>query len=245
MSHPAQQAAPAVPAVPASPDAAPAIARQPGRPSAVAVGDNTIPLDQLPHTAQEVRGLRERRSILADQLTRATNRREEMVRQLNQDPRLLPAEARQGVQQRLDLLDQRILQLERDQMQTERLLSNTPADVLGRMQAEDRQQSDRVDQDEATAMVFAAFGFGILLTLVVGRVRRRMARRRAAKLGLAGAAGATSTAVAAAADERIDRLAQAVDAIAEEVERIGEGQRFVTQLLASRPEPVRVEAERR
>lgn len=37
-----------------------------------------------------------------------------------------------------------------------------------------------------------------------------------------------------AADERLDRLEQAVDAIAVEVERISEGQRFVTKLLTDR-----------
>jgi hypothetical protein len=37
---------------------------------------------------------------------------------------------------------------------------------------------------------------------------------------------------------RLERLEQAVDAIAIEVERISEGQRFVTRILAERPEPV-------
>jgi small-conductance mechanosensitive channel len=36
---------------------------------------------------------------------------------------------------------------------------------------------------------------------------------------------------------RLERLEQAVDAIAIEVERISEGQRFVTRILAERPEP--------
>lgn len=47
-------------------------------------------------------------------------------------------------------------------------------------------------------------------------------------------------------DERFTRLEQAVDAVAIEVERISEGQRFVTRLLAERNgalEPVRA-AER-
>jgi hypothetical protein len=35
-------------------------------------------------------------------------------------------------------------------------------------------------------------------------------------------------------DERMSRLEQAIDAIAVELERIGEGQRFVTKLLAER-----------
>jgi hypothetical protein len=37
---------------------------------------------------------------------------------------------------------------------------------------------------------------------------------------------------------RLERIEQAVDAIAVEMERIGEGQRFVTKLLAERPTPI-------
>jgi hypothetical protein len=37
---------------------------------------------------------------------------------------------------------------------------------------------------------------------------------------------------------RLERIEQAVDAIALEMERIGEGQRFVTKLLAERPSPI-------
>ncbi len=36
-------------------------------------------------------------------------------------------------------------------------------------------------------------------------------------------------------EARLDRIEQAVDTIAIEMERIGEGQRFVTKLLAERP----------
>ncbi len=41
-------------------------------------------------------------------------------------------------------------------------------------------------------------------------------------------------AVSSASDERIARIEQAVDAIAIEVERISEGQRFTTKLLSDR-----------
>jgi hypothetical protein len=66
----------------------------------------------------------------------------------------------------------------------------------------------------------------VLLPLSVG-FARRMWRRSAA-------------AVAALPHELMDRLArldQAVDSIAVEVERIGEGQRFVTRLMGERPAP--------
>ena len=42
------------------------------------------------------------------------------------------------------------------------------------------------------------------------------------------------TAGASLADTRLDRLEHAIEAIAVEVERIGEGQRFVTKVLADR-----------
>jgi hypothetical protein len=38
-------------------------------------------------------------------------------------------------------------------------------------------------------------------------------------------------------EARLERIEQAVDTIAIEMERIGEGQRFVTKLLAERPSP--------
>ncbi len=38
-------------------------------------------------------------------------------------------------------------------------------------------------------------------------------------------------------DERLARLEQAVEAVAVEMERVGEGQRFVTKLLAERASP--------
>jgi len=39
-------------------------------------------------------------------------------------------------------------------------------------------------------------------------------------------------------EARLERIEQAVDAIALEMERVGEGQRFVTKLLAERPAPL-------
>jgi hypothetical protein len=38
-------------------------------------------------------------------------------------------------------------------------------------------------------------------------------------------------------EARLDRIEQAVETIAIEMERVGEGQRFVTKLLAERPAP--------
>lgn len=225
---PAQPPEPPPPELPAPAEPAPPSAS----PTAVTVEGATIPLQGLPRTAQELRGLRERREILRDQLERATNRRENLVAELNSnregDQPLAP-EARAGIEQRLKLVDERILQLERDQALTERLLSNAPPAVLAQAAVEERNERDSMSEDDAAAIAFSTFGAGVLLTLIIGRIRRGFARRRG------GVVAATTNALPAD-DPRIDRLTQTMDAIAEEVERIGEGQRFVTQLLAARRE---------
>jgi len=69
--------------------------------------------------------------------------------------------------------------------------------------------------------------------------RRKWERRLLEHAGLAGLAppSAALTSVSPAPrerDERLERLEQAVDAIAVEMERVGEGQRFMTRLLAER-----------
>jgi hypothetical protein len=85
-----------------------------------------------------------------------------------------------------------------------------------------------VHEDEAAGIAFGTFGAGIVLAMLVGRFRRRRSKTPPA--------AAQAAAMRLGDDPRIEQLTQTVEAIAEEVERIGEGQRFVTQLLASRPE---------
>jgi len=229
---PATPGAPDIPSIPPIPPIppVPSIPPTPGVPSVV-LPNGEVLLGGLPRSAEELDGLRARREILRDQLERATNRRERLVSQLEAAP---SSEARAGLQQRLQELDQRIMQIERDQGLTERLISNAPASVLAETQTA-RRESGSVGEDEMVAASTAAFGAGVLLTILLGRLRRRMAARR----------GATRTPIAAAEQERYDRLTQAVDAIALEVERIGEGQRFVTQLLSERREAPVLQEPRR
>ncbi len=72
------------------------------------------------------------------------------------------------------------------------------------------------------AAVFAATVLTIFGGIVISiRLIRRPPRQQAPQMS-------------AVTDERIARIEQAVDAIAIEVERIAEGQRFTTKLLAER-----------
>jgi len=186
--------------------------------------DVTVPLGParpdvvlgLPGSVEQVQGLRERRDILRDQLERATNRRENLLQEL----RTVSADGRQGVVDRLKLIDERILQLERDQALTERQLSNAPPELLA--QVEQREPAHTgPSEDDVVGVGFGGFFLGLLVMLLATRIRRwrRGGERPTPRPEVA-------------PDPRIERLTQAVDAIAVEVERIGEGQRFVTQLLA-------------
>ena len=71
---------------------------------------------------------------------------------------------------------------------------------------------------QIAVVVVATFASFAVIGVAVHAYLRR-ARRQA------------SPALAPAADERLQRLEQAVDAIAIEIERVSEGQRFVTKLL--------------
>ncbi|HET9799674.1 MAG TPA: hypothetical protein VFP90_16875 [Gemmatimonadaceae bacterium] len=68
-------------------------------------------------------------------------------------------------------------------------------------------------------------GIGVAVHAYIRRVRRHDRRIGGAEAALA------------LPDERLERIEQAVDAIAIEVERIAEGQRFLTKLQADRSEP--------
>jgi hypothetical protein len=84
-------------------------------------------------------------------------------------------------------------------------------------------------EDFAIAAVFAVTGWMLRTWLTH---RERMKELSMAKLGLG------------ASEQRLARVEHAVEAIAIEVERIGEGQRYVTTLLDERAQPALLAAAR-
>ena len=84
-----------------------------------------------------------------------------------------------------------------------------------------------IDGDDVTA-IFIVFMLAVLMPISLG-ITRRLWRR--------GSRSDTPRADETIAP-RLDRLEQAVDAVAIEIERISESQRFVTRILAERPRPV-------
>jgi hypothetical protein len=139
------------------------------------------------------------------------------------------AEQLQGMRVRAEEIQN---QLEQDLTTTNRLVTAATPEAHAQWQAQEHAREARRGDDDEAEMFFVGGGAGILLALFAVAVRRRFRRGRDVR-----PPGGT---VSTADDPRIDRLGQAVDAIALEVERIGEGQRFVTQLLAEERDPRRL-----
>jgi hypothetical protein len=81
-----------------------------------------------------------------------------------------------------------------------------------------------IDSDAITGIT-VTFILAVLMPIAIGMTRRMW--RRPLKENTAALVDTISP--------RLDRLEQAVDAIAIEVERIAEGQRFVTKVMMERP----------
>jgi len=97
---------------------------------------------------------------------------------------------------------------------------------------------DRPDfvRNDAPPMPVIVMGFIVVMSMLVPisvAIAKRIARR--------GGRGPTGTTMSPDLDDRLTRLEQAMDAVAVEVERVGEGQRYMTRVLGSgAAEPIAV-----
>lgn len=174
----------------------------------------TVAPPARPLTPAEVAAVRARRSELSSQLTSAAGRRDEIAQQLE---RASPA-SRPGLQDRLDVLDKRIVQLESDIAETGRLL--TSPQYTSTTEAPKNFMGLSPGQTTGVSIVFTIF---VLFPLAIS-LARLMWRK--------GTSHGPPIPDAAEAARRLAGLEQAVDAIAVEIERVSEGQRFVTKIFA-------------
>ena len=166
-----------------------------------------------PRTAAEVDALRATRSELSTQLNSATGRRRDVAIQL-----LTASNAEKpGLEQRLAVLDNRIAQLELDIAESGRQLTSSGALIAG-TEAPRFQGLLSSGQVTGISIVFTIF----VLAPLAAAYARRMVKR---------AAPPPAPALSGTDAQRLERMEQAIDTIAIEIERISEGQRFVTQLM--------------
>lgn len=171
----------------------------------------------IPQTDDQVAALRARREELSNQLQSVTQRRGELAQEI------VSAEgaSKTGLEARLKVLDQRIVQLESDIAATGQAIAAAPDNLLALEQINPNPGGD----DWAEGM--AAGVFSAMLAVAVIYMFRRFRRKRNR-----GAAKMSAASLPSESAERLERVEHAVEAIAIEIERISEGQRFVTKLLA-------------
>jgi hypothetical protein len=203
--------APTTPAPPAPPPAAPVIA---GTPTA-APGSFFITF-RVPRTADEVAALRAQRNELSNQIENVRGRRNSLARAYER----ADGADKDGLEQQLRILDQRLTQMETDLAESGRALTNSPA------------------LSTSTGVPFQFFNLGsgqvtavsiIFVVCVLGPLAGSFGRliwRRSSKPSVP--PGWNDAA------NRLERLEQAVDTIAVEMERVSEGQRFITKIMTQR-----------
>jgi len=177
----------------------------------------TMPVG-VPTTGRELRALRDKRAEISGQLVSAQNRRKELAEQLaTSDPG-----ARAGIQARMKVLDDRLVRLEQELDRTGELLMNVPPEVLA--------GSD-------VPQVWEKIGPNIVpMTGIIGSLVFFPIALAFARLLWKRASAPSRPAIDEGAHQRLEQLQQAVDAIAIEVERISEGQRYVTRTLSEKSE---------
>jgi hypothetical protein len=171
---------------------------------------------EVPRTARDIDALKARREELSNQLQSVDSRRNKLMSQLKQasDPTVV-----KGLEERIALLDARQLQLETDIQTTGQALTSQAAGVLASSAVP---VFGGLRQSQVMTLSVLSIIF-VLFPLAVGVARSMMKRS---------ARPAPPPAVFTETAQRLERLEASVDAIAIEIERVSEGQRFVTKLLS-------------
>lgn len=181
----------------------------------------TIP---TPRTAADLDALRSRREELSNQLVSVDSRRSKLINQLKNtgDPTVT-----KGLLDRLALLDARQLQLESDIQTTGQQLTSASAGLIATTSSGPTLAGFGSGQMLALSIVFTVCVLG---PLAIGFARTLWKRANTP---------APPPMVFNEMAQRLERVEGAVDTIALEIERISEGQRFVTKLLSeSQPAPM-------
>lgn len=203
----------AAPAAQAAP-AAPVIAQTPPIPTAPTISVPGVGvISGVPTTATEIRALKAKRSELSTQLESAASRRARLSKSLEGKE----GADRAGIEARISVLDKRILQLESDMAETGRQLTMAPSALVATT-GSSIQLGGGMDSSVAPVL------FVLLVLAPIALSASRLMWKRARVPAKSSASPDES--------RRLERLEQGVDAIAIEVERISEGQRFVTRLLS-------------
>ncbi len=187
-----------------------------------ATGAGQLFVDGKPLTAPAdvYQALRAQRRELGDQLSGLENRRRDLSARLDESSN---GADRVGLEGRLKEIDQRISDMDKQIAVSDAQVA-TAAAIPGA--AIEPPPPPREGPPEGVYVLGGMFIVAVLLPLSIAFARRILRRGASIVAALPHEIG-----------ERFTRLEQSVDSIAVEVERIGEGQRFVTRLFAEQGMP--------
>lgn len=174
-----------------------------------------------PQTIYEA--LRNQRQVLGQQLNRLEEQRGELNSQLQGGT--VQGASRTGVENRILGIDKRVEDIEKQIASADARVASA-ASVPGAIVPDPRENMPNNDVPEEAFVLGGLFMVIVMLPLSIAMARRIWKR--------------STTAVAAIPGElmaRLSRIEQAVDTSAVEIERIGEGQRFITKLFSENKVP--------
>ncbi len=177
----------------------------------------------VPQTQADVDVLLDRRSELSTQLNSASGRRNDLSRQLRNAQ---PGPDRAGIEARISNLDGRIISIESEMADVGRALSAAPSGLRQTNSTTTTTPPFRYGQPSAAQLtgmtIVGMFTIGLPLSIAFARLIFRRGNRP------------PPPQIPKDVSDRLERMEQGIEAVAVEVERIGEGQRFVTQLMSDR-----------
>lgn len=205
---PGYQPSPSAPPAPSVPPALPAAGQVPAIPITVPVG---------PASAEAIyTGLVAQRRELQNQLERLSEQRSDISNDLRSTE--ITTADRTGLEARLKETDARISSVEGQLSQADLAVSKAAAVPGAIVERPPEPRNGPPEEITAIPIVFIIFVLGPLAVAFARRIWKR---------------GATVVApVPREVIDRLDQMAQAVESIAIETERIGEGQRFLTRVMS-------------
>lgn len=197
----------------------PQVESPPTPPTPPGAGKIVIPAGVSPR--EMYRALNEQRSELREQLNGLQERRSDLARQIEETQNPV---AKKGLEEQLTSVDQRIAALDKQLADADQAVARA-AGIPGAIIPQPRVVRDEGPPEEVVAITIV-FILAVMMPLSIAFARRIWKR--------------SSSAVAqipAEIFQRLERMEHGMDAIALEIERIGEGQRFTNRLFSERAIP--------
>lgn len=191
---------------------------------AIAGGTPIATAPATPGAAVDINTVRLRLNQLRTELNKAQDQQRQIVRNMTE----MPEAAQKGLQQQLTAVQQQIVGIQSQISATEAQIGSAINTHSTTIAPDDynypvRQERNGLGDGAGVAIVF----FVVVLGPLAFALARRILRRPVAPLPAMGPAFVEMPG-------RMERLEQAVDTVALEIERISESQRFLTRLMAER-----------